>query len=163
MIMMMSETTFFVERRVRNDTFFCMKTSPFWYKNSFFVSNPPLSIQKNCFLYPNPPFWYKISCFVSNPPFRYKIKLVFECVIRWGYMTAPVTKVAILYTGTALLFNSLRGTHRQSQILRTGTAFLFTTHTKIPDSVHRDWICVQLFCRTHRTADYLHRDSVFVY
>jgi hypothetical protein len=74
-------------------------------------------------------------------------------------MTAPVTKVAILYTGTALLFNSLRGTHRQSQILCTGTAllfnslrdthrqsqilctgtaFLFTTHTKIPDSVHRD-------------------------
>ena len=48
-------------------------------------------------------------------------------------MTAPVTKVAILYTGTALLFNSLRGTHRQSQILFTGTALLFNslrdTHT----------------------------------
>ena len=42
-------------------------------------------------------------------------------------MTAPVTKVAILYTGTALLFNSLRGTHRQSQILCTGTALLFNS------------------------------------
>ena len=42
-------------------------------------------------------------------------------------MTAPVTNVAILFTGTALLFNSLRGTHRQSQILCTGTVFSCTT------------------------------------
>ena len=42
-------------------------------------------------------------------------------------MTAPATKVAILFTGTALLFNSLRGTHRQSQILFTGTALLFNS------------------------------------
>ncbi len=44
-------------------------------------------------------------------------------------MTAPVTKVAILYTGTALLFNSLRDTHRQSHILCTGTAFCLR-HTR---------------------------------
>jgi hypothetical protein len=53
-------------------------------------------------------------------------------------MTAPVTKVAILYTGTALLFNSLRDTHTQSQILCTGTALLITMHTNAVDSVHRD-------------------------
>jgi len=77
-------------------------------------------------------------------------------------MTAPLTKVAILFTGTALLFNSLRDTHT------------------IADSVHRDSafvdnadkhcrFCAQglvfrlLFCTTHRIADYVHRDSVFAH
>ena len=49
-------------------------------------------------------------------------------------MAAPYTKMAILYTGTAFLFNSLRDT----QILCTGTALLITMHTKAVDSVHRD-------------------------
>ena len=53
-------------------------------------------------------------------------------------MTAPYTKMAILYTGTALLFNSLRDT----QILYTGTALLITMHTKAVDSVHRDSLFV---------------------
>ena len=62
-------------------------------------------------------------------------------------MTAPFTKVAILFTGTALLFNSLRDTHTQLEILCTGTALLFTMHTNTADYVHRDWFFVYYSAR----------------
>ena len=62
-------------------------------------------------------------------------------------MTAPFTKVAILITGTALLFNSLRDTHTQLQILCTGTALLLTMQTNTADSVHRDWFFVYYSAR----------------
>ena len=57
-------------------------------------------------------------------------------------MTAPLTKVAILITGTALLF---------------------TMHTNTADLVHRDWFFYLLLCTTHRLADSVHRDSIFAH
>ena len=96
-------------------------------------------------------------------------------------MTAPVTKVAILFTGTAFLFNSLRGTHRQSQILCTRAALLFNSlrdaHRQsqilctgtaffVYDTHGNSRFCAQglNLCSTIlQDADYLHRDSVFVY
>ena len=38
-------------------------------------------------------------------------------------MTAPFTKLAILYTGTALLFNSLRDTHTIADPVHRDSAF----------------------------------------
>ena len=43
-------------------------------------------------------------------------------------MTAPFTKVAILITGTALLFNSLRVTHTISYSVHRDRVFVYNAH-----------------------------------
>ena len=77
-------------------------------------------------------------------------------------MTAPVTKVAILYTGTALLFNSLRDTHTIADPVHRDSAFDYDAHKRCRFCAQGQFFRV-LLCTTHRIADSLHRDSVFAY
>jgi hypothetical protein len=43
-------------------------------------------------------------------------------------MTAPHTKVTILFTGTALVFNSLRDTHTNADYVHRDSVFVYDTH-----------------------------------
>ena len=45
-------------------------------------------------------------------------------------MTAPYTKMAILYTGTAFLFNSLRDTHTIADPVHRDSAFDYDAHKR---------------------------------
>ena len=75
-------------------------------------------------------------------------------------MTAPFTKVAILFTGTALLLTSLRDTHKIAYSVHRDSAFVYNAHKHCR-------LCAQgrffrlLFCTTHNIAVSVHRDSVF--
>jgi hypothetical protein len=71
MMMMMSETTFLVQRRVRNDTFL-YENSPLLIQKLIFCIEPPLSIQKNCFLYPTPLLIQNLMFCIETPPFDTK-------------------------------------------------------------------------------------------
>ena len=74
-------------------------------------------------------------------------------------MTAPVTKVAILCTGTALLFNSLRDTHTIAYSVHRDSAFVDNAYKHCAQGL----VFRLLLCTTHRVADYVHRDSVFAH
>jgi hypothetical protein len=64
-------------------------------------------------------------------------------------MTAPVTKAAILYTGTALLFNSLRDTHTIADPVHRDSAFDYDAHKRCRFCAQGQFFRV-LLCTTHR-------------
>jgi hypothetical protein len=95
--------------------FLVWKPPPFDTKTNFLYRNPPFDTKNLRFCMKTSPFYTK-NLFLYRKPFPFRYKKWFSNALKiWDYMTAPQTKMAILCTGTTLLF---------------------TTHTKIPDCLH---------------------------
>ena len=66
-------------------------------------------------------------------------------------MTAPHTKVSILHTGTALLFNSLRDTHTSADSVHTDNVFVYDTHAQVQILRARTFVRLLVWA-THTTV-----------